>query len=120
MSPVVQQRCVAGGCVVWQGDRTAVQHLEGNPGKPFPLLQFFAHCYSLFLAIVGLEMRANYTMPGAAKGCVIVGLGTGVSRIGASIAVGKRPVNREPLPGIRCAALLNRGIIPATFWVGIA
>ena len=115
MSPVGQQRCVAGGCVVGQGDRSPVQQLEGYLGETVSLLQFFAHCHSLYLAMAGLEIRAKYTMPDAVKGCVIKGLGADVSRIAASIAVAGQPVNKKPLRGIRCAALLNHGIIPATF-----
>ena len=115
MSPVGQQRCVAGGCVVGQGDRSPVQKLEGYLWETVSLLQFFAHCYSFHLAIAGREMRAKYTMPDAAGGCIFKGLGAGVSRIAASIAVAGQPVNKKPLRGILCAALLNRGIIPATF-----
>ena len=68
MSPVGQQRCVPGGCVVGQGDCAAVHHLEGYLGETVPLLQFFAHCYSLYLVMAGLEIHAKYTMPDAVKG----------------------------------------------------
>ena len=80
MSPVVQQRCIPRGCVVGQGDCAAVHQLEGNLGETVSLLQFFAHFYSLYLAMARPEVRAKYTMPNAVKGCVIKGLRTGVSQ----------------------------------------
>ena len=98
MSPVVQQGCVAGGCVVGQGDRSPVQQLEGNLGEAVSLLQFFAHFYSSYVDMAHLEMRDKYTMPAAAIGCVVLSLDTGVSRIAASIAVAVRPVNNQPRP----------------------
>jgi hypothetical protein len=58
-------------------------------------LQFFAHCYSLNLAITGLQMFAKYTMPNAINGCVFKGLDAAVGRIAASIAVAGRPVNKS-------------------------
>ncbi len=100
MSPVEQQRCIPGGCVVGEGDRSPVQQLQSNLGETLPGLQFFGHCYSLYLATWGLEIRAKYTMPDAEKGCVIKGLVEGVGRIGASIDAAARPVNNVAMPGL--------------------
>ena len=94
MSPVKQQRCVPSECVVGQGDRSPVQQLEGYLGETVSLLQFFAHCYSLYLAMADLEIHAKYTMPDTVKGFLFECLEADAGRIAASIAVAGQPVNK--------------------------